>query len=84
MNEKDFSDLLVSVGLSRLLESKTIMDEDGADMEIHAILQEAKEKPIEEVEKNIAMLVNRIQYDLEQVYKAGFKDGVRFSNWMKE
>lgn len=84
MNEKDFSDLLVSVGLSRLLESKTIMDEDGADMEIHAILQEAKEKPIEEVEKNIAMLVNRIQYDLEQAYKAGFKDGVRFSNWMKE
>lgn len=60
------------------------MDEDGADMEIHAILQEAKEKPIEEVEKNIAMLVNRIQYDLEQAYKAGFKDGVRFSNWMKE
>lgn len=84
MNEKDFSDLLVSVGLSRLLESKTIMDEDGADMEIHAILQEAKEKPNEEVEKNIAMLVNRIQYDLEQAYKAGFKDGVRFSNWMKE
>ena len=84
MNEKDFSDLLVSVGLSRLLESKTIMDEDGADMEIHAILQEAKEKPLEEVEKNIAMLVNRIQYDLEQAYKAGFKDGVRFSNWMKE
>ncbi len=84
MNEKDFSDLLVSVSLSRLLESKTIMDEDGADMEIHAILQEAKEKPIEEVEKNIAMLVNRIQYDLEQAYKAGFKDGVRFSNWMKE
>lgn len=84
MNEKDFSDLLVSVGLSRLLESKTIMDEDGADMEIHAILQEAKEKPIEEVENNIAMLVNRIQYDLEQAYKAGFKDGVRFSNWMKE
>ena len=84
MDEKGFSDLLVSVGLSRLLESKTIMDEDGADMEIHAILQEAKEKPIEEVEKNIAMLVNRIQYDLEQAYKAGFKDGVRFSNWMKE